>query len=340
MSGTNGKVPAIVLPPGFKLLLVTAPTLVAHLINWGLFGVLTVQAYIYYISFPKDHWRVKAVVALAYILEVVQTILSTHDAFRIFGIGWGNLEELDAVGLFWISIPILDSMISVLSQMVYTWRIYNLSRNFWLVIVIPAISLVQLGAGIYEGVVCLSLRGLADVPTQTYKLSIVWAGASALGEIVITCSMFYYLRKAKQATYVKRTTTLLTHVIKLTVETGFICAAVALSGLVVFILFPTTTCYQVFALCASKLISNCFVAVLNSRVHIVGGRNVYYETDLSMSVSELRAASRQSRGVTTMSFGENRTDGITVEVTRMDDMGLEMHSTGEHLDARKIDYGA
>ncbi|KAH8078748.1 hypothetical protein BXZ70DRAFT_658967 [Cristinia sonorae] len=316
--------------------------------NWGLFGVLTVQVYIYYISFPKDHWRLKSVVSLAYTLEIIQIILSTHDAFRVYGSGWGNLEELDSIGLVWISIPILDSMISSLSQMFYSWRIYTLSHNLWLVIVILTIALVELGAGIYEGVACLHLNGLTEIPIKTYKSTIVWAGAAALGEIVITCSMFYYLRKAKKDSHMKRTTTLLTHLIKLSVETGFICAAVALGGLILFVASPTTTCYEVFAICASKLFSNCFVAVLNSRVNIVGGRNASnsQEDTLSLEVSRMKAATRQfggtSLGTTTAGgigtgtgtgmtgryFGKKKSSGgITVEITRDTDMDidLEMH---------------
>ncbi|KAH8105086.1 hypothetical protein BXZ70DRAFT_919322 [Cristinia sonorae] len=333
MSGPNGTTS---FPLGFTPVTVTGPMLVAHLLNCGLLGVLTVQAYIYYIAFPRDHWRFKALVALAYALEIVQTMLSIHDAFRVYGSGWGNLNELDAIGLIWISIPILDSMISMLSEMFYTWRIYSLSRNLWLVVVILTISLVELGAGIYEGVACLRLNGLAEVPIKAYKLAIVWAGAAALAEIVITCSMFYYLREAKKESHVKRTTTLLTYLIKLSIETGFICAAVALAGLILFITSPTTTCYQVFALCASKLVSNCFVAVLNSRIDIVGGRNASDETDLAMSVSAMRDTTRQFGNMDTLApFGTNRTGAIKVEITR----DLEMHPSSMTLneDARKLE---
>ncbi|KAH8088900.1 hypothetical protein BXZ70DRAFT_498790 [Cristinia sonorae] len=332
--------------------MVTGPTLVGHLMNWGLFGVLTVQVYIYYISFPKDHWRLKGVVFFAYILEIIQIILSTHDAFRVYGSGWGNPQELDAIGLVWVSIPILDSLISSLSQMFYSWRIYTLSRNKWLVGVILMLALVELGAGIYDGVACLHLNSLIEIPTKTYKSTIVWTGAAALDEILITCSMFYYLRKAKKDSRTKRTISLLSHLIKLSVETGFVCAAVTIGGLILFVASPTTTCYEVFAICASKLFSNCFVAVLNSRVEIVGGRNAPAAEELEWAVSTgaatrksrtaaaergaagvLRSASMGAAGAGARVFGKKSVGslsrGITVEITTRRDTDvdlLEMHS--------------
>lgn len=48
--------------------------------------------------------------AFTYIIELLQTVLSTRDAFRNFGTGWGNMIELDAVGWLWFSVPVLGSV--------------------------------------------------------------------------------------------------------------------------------------------------------------------------------------------------------------------------------------
>ncbi len=52
----------------------------------------------------------KAIVACVYSLEVLQTCMSTVDSFRDFGTGWGNVAELDNVGLLWFSVPVLGSI--------------------------------------------------------------------------------------------------------------------------------------------------------------------------------------------------------------------------------------
>ena len=52
----------------------------------------------------------KAVVSGIFILEVVQVILTSHDAFRMFATGWGDPLQLDNVGLLWFSVPIMNAL--------------------------------------------------------------------------------------------------------------------------------------------------------------------------------------------------------------------------------------
>lgn len=65
---------------------------------------------VYYLAFPKDKPLPKAIVATCFVLEILQTTLSTRDAFRNFGTGWGNMIDLDAVGWLWFSVPVLGSV--------------------------------------------------------------------------------------------------------------------------------------------------------------------------------------------------------------------------------------
>ncbi|KIL57222.1 hypothetical protein M378DRAFT_88183 [Amanita muscaria Koide BX008] len=47
---------------------------VANLFNWLLYGVLTVQLYLYYLAFPNDRAWTKAAVYTVYVLETIQVI--------------------------------------------------------------------------------------------------------------------------------------------------------------------------------------------------------------------------------------------------------------------------
>ncbi|KAJ6592367.1 hypothetical protein B0H19DRAFT_919700, partial [Mycena capillaripes] len=84
--------------------------LVGNLLHWGLFGGLTVQLYIYYQAFPNDRLRIKYVVYAMYILELLQTVLITHDAFADLGFGFGDPSSLFQIRLGWFTVPILSSM--------------------------------------------------------------------------------------------------------------------------------------------------------------------------------------------------------------------------------------
>ncbi len=49
---------------------------------------------LYYLAFPKDRNFTKCLVYAIYIVEFVQTMLFTHDAFAMFGYGFGDIEAL------------------------------------------------------------------------------------------------------------------------------------------------------------------------------------------------------------------------------------------------------
>ena len=65
---------------------------------------------IYYLAFPNDRWFSKTIVCSAYVIETLQTVLATRDAFRNFGTGWGNMNDLDQVGWLWFSVPVMSSL--------------------------------------------------------------------------------------------------------------------------------------------------------------------------------------------------------------------------------------
>lgn len=54
-------------------------------------------------------------VIFIYVLELVQLVLATHDAFRIYATGWGRTQVLDDTGLIWLTIPILDGSSKLVS---------------------------------------------------------------------------------------------------------------------------------------------------------------------------------------------------------------------------------
>ncbi|TCD70886.1 hypothetical protein EIP91_001194 [Steccherinum ochraceum] len=247
---------------------VTENSLLGYLFDWGLFDI-------YHIAFPYDTWQRKSVVCTAYLLEFIQVILATHDAFRVYGSGWGVVPELDKIGLLWLNTPLFAGLISCLSQLFYAHRIYALSGNSVASAVISALAVTQATASVYGSVQVLLVGRLSILPTITiiYRLCIVWLGGAALCDSIITCCLFYYLYRAMKACSFRRTTTPLTRVIKLTVETGFICAAIGIASLILFVVSTHTFIYMTCMATIGKLYSNCLLAVLNSRVRILNGRN-------------------------------------------------------------------
>ncbi|TFK32051.1 hypothetical protein BDQ12DRAFT_635431, partial [Crucibulum laeve] len=260
--------PIIPIPPNIAQL--TGPLLLGHFFNWGLFGCLCIQTYIYYLSFPNDRKLPQVLVVVVFTIELLQTVLSTRDAFRNFGTGWGNFADLNEIGWLWFSVPVLGTVITTIAQMFFAWRIWILSKKLYLPVPIALICLVQCISGIWVGIWSHLIGVFSNVQHHTYKLTSIWLGGTALGDGIIAVSMIYYLTRSR--TGFQSTNLLITRIIRITVETGLICATFAILDLSFFLAFQDNNYHLAASVPLSKLYANSLLVVLNARVRIVGAR--------------------------------------------------------------------
>ncbi|THU87440.1 hypothetical protein K435DRAFT_762603 [Dendrothele bispora CBS 962.96] len=239
--------------------------------NWALLGTLSVQAYIYYLAFPNDRKYIKALAVFILCIEFVQTVLATIDAFRNFGYGWGNMISLNEVGILWLSVPAMTGIISCLAQLFYAWRIWILSQSYYIPVFVTLLALIQGASGIWTGVNAFHIGLFSEVLLENGTSTIVWLGGTALCDIIIAASMIYYLSRSRSG--FRATNAILSKLIRITVETGFITAALAVVDLSMFLAFEQANYHLTPSITLSKLYSNSLMTLLNSRVRIVGGRN-------------------------------------------------------------------
>ncbi|KAJ8487633.1 hypothetical protein ONZ45_g14258 [Pleurotus djamor] len=261
----------------------TGPLLLGHFFNWGLFGALIVQTYVYYLAFPNDRLLPKTIVYSVLVIEVLQTVLATRDAFRNFGTGWGNMIDLAEVGWLWFSVPVLGSIISCMSQFFFAWRIWVLSnRQLFLPACVTFLSLVQGVAGIWTGIYAHFIGVFSEVTKHTKNTTIVWLGGTALCDVIIAASMIYFLSKSR--TGFRQTNVLLTKLVRIVIETGLTCATFAVLDLILFLAFQETNYHLAPSVALSKLYSNSLLVVLNARVRMVNGRETRAATqDMTLS---------------------------------------------------------
>ncbi|KAH9479960.1 hypothetical protein JR316_0008557 [Psilocybe cubensis] len=99
-------------------------------LNWGLMGILFVQLYIYGYSFPNDPKFIKSLVFGLGVLEAIQTILATLDGYHWFAAGFGNVLTLNEPYISAFDSPFLDSIISLVVQFFFAYRIWVLTRSY------------------------------------------------------------------------------------------------------------------------------------------------------------------------------------------------------------------
>ncbi|PBK84760.1 hypothetical protein ARMGADRAFT_1169969 [Armillaria gallica] len=287
------------IPTGFPIAELTGPYIVGALLNWGLFGTLSVQLYLYYLAFPNDRRFVKYLVYGIYIIEFGQTMLVAHDAFAVFGYGFGDMDALTRINFFWLIGPIMSAIASCVGQVFYAYRIFIVSKSRIIPIFIICVSLTSSVTATMIGVEYYKVDNIAELNNRKTCIAVgVSCGATTLCDIVIAICMTYYLMRS--TTDLRRTRLLVTKIIRLTIETGCFTAVMALLSFVLFIAFPHKAFLVTPGLLVPKLYANTIYMVLNSRFQISGGRDTYMSpTDTSIStmmISDITSQSAEGTG--------------------------------------------
>ncbi|KAK0234580.1 hypothetical protein EDD85DRAFT_87570 [Armillaria nabsnona] len=251
----------------------TGPPLIRSFLGLILYGILCDQVYIYYISFPKDNLGYKTVVYLLWLAETVETVCNMISIFDAFCYNFGNVSELNDVHFSWFTIPILCGFVGCIAQLFYAWRMYTFSKKArWLCIILSMIAFTQFSAAIWCGIQTRNSARYSNLQKHSIRVMvIIWLGGSVLCDTAIAICMVYLLSRAQ--TGLKSTRILLSRLIRLSIETGTVTAAIAVVHLALYLSYNFNYS-TVPAHCLIKLYSNTVLAVCNSRMtrRIRGGR--------------------------------------------------------------------
>ncbi|KAF9467737.1 hypothetical protein BDZ94DRAFT_1155386, partial [Collybia nuda] len=206
--------------------------ILGHLASWGVQGILCVQAYQYYLAFPKDRLFIKVLVYTVFTLEVVQSILMTRDAFDTFVLGFADVFALNKIRLLWFSVPILGAIVGSICRVFLIYRLYILSRSWVPTSLAIMLALVAAVTALLTGAQFVTAWTFNHIhEDKSYVLVGLWNGSSAACDIMIAACMVYYLLHQKAD--FKRTHARITSLIVVTVETGIItgwfCSSVFVS---------------------------------------------------------------------------------------------------------------
>ncbi|KAF8470500.1 hypothetical protein DFH94DRAFT_685127 [Russula ochroleuca] len=215
------------------------PLLFGPLINWTLYGVLCIQIYVYSYNFPNDKLALKLLGEYSTLVDA----LTAADLHYWFIQGFGNVERLKDSHYAPIDIAIMHSIISLIVQEYFCYRIWTLNKRLSWLCVIIAISVVL---------------GRYAVSKPAYYL---WSLPSAFADILIAIAMTALLRQTTRVdsegqfpNYV------LLRVVRLTIETNTLTAGVAIASFVLYVAFPDEIYY-------TFTYSNTLLVSLNNRIY-------------------------------------------------------------------------
>ncbi|KAF9474945.1 hypothetical protein BDN70DRAFT_936271 [Pholiota conissans] len=244
------------------------PELIAILLNWGLFGVLSLQVYIYSQSFSTDKLALKSLVGVLYILEATQTFLMTQTVWSYFVSEEGKPED---IGVTWLSVWVVGGLVALLVQSFYAYRVSVFTRNKLIPGAIIMISIASFGGALGAAVLSIQAKTIDKLLDTTsligFPIIAFWAVSCALCDGLIAGLMCYYLRRNNPVGEFSRTQAIVAKLIRMTIETGLLTALT--STLILILYYPSSlkkfTYFLVPLAEHAKLYSTTMMAVLNNR---------------------------------------------------------------------------
>jgi len=255
--------------------MITGPTILGICFNWGFMGVTVVQLYYYFTNFKSDTKSIKALVYGLALLDILQTVMVTADAFHWFVYNYGNMDRLDDTFLNSWDVPLIDAVISLIVQVFYCWRIFVLRKSLVWPGLITVVSLTQCSFGIVTAVKANQLGKLSLIGSTKAKVAFqtVWLVGSAVADVAIAVVLSWTLLRARSKAF-STSHSLINRIVQLTVETNALTAGIAVVAVCVYLGVPAhTTLVVPPTAIIGKLYTNCLIAVLNNRPALVGMSN-------------------------------------------------------------------
>ncbi|KAK7052951.1 hypothetical protein VNI00_004271 [Paramarasmius palmivorus] len=257
------------------------PLLLGYMLNWGLYGALSVQVCTssssllvsvvdmespkdaYWISFPEDRRIPQALVYTIYVLETAQTISLTCDAFQQFVFGFSDPASINNSQNSWLNACIVDGIVALLYQVFFANRIRVLRpKNKVIPGIIVLFSIAQLVGAI--GTAVATKRAPAFSQEIDIGFPHVWLACAAAADILIALTTVHAL--SSYDTSFKETRDVVRRFKLLAMETNSLIAVMDILPVILYHFYPDRNYYLTPGLVVAKLYSNSLLAIFNARV--------------------------------------------------------------------------
>ncbi|KAJ7083072.1 hypothetical protein B0H15DRAFT_889337 [Mycena belliarum] len=251
------------------------------LLSSVLWGVTTIQVYIYVTTSNKDPLWTKAIVYLVWSLESFHTIFIWIYLYRLTVTFYGIPTVLEKTHWTLDTSSFFDGIIGTMVQMFFAYRIRAFSKSWSITLISWTGALLNLACTM--GVTILSESLSLPVTVFTARFGWIIEASLTLSLIVdiINTTMFSY-HLFRQRTGFKGTDVVLEKLVSWTMETGLVTMIAAAVELIFFKVTSSTALWIAVSFFSAKLYSNSLLAILNSRSLIARSLPVSAQTDTNV----------------------------------------------------------
>ncbi|KIK66444.1 hypothetical protein GYMLUDRAFT_239394 [Collybiopsis luxurians FD-317 M1] len=225
-----------------------------------LFGITTLQVYLYYHHYRRDSRLHKIAVAVLWTLDLVHLILIVHAVYHYAIKGFGDVTKLAFV-VWSVKAQVTINVIIIL---LYAYRVWILGGYHHGVLGYIVALIVAGGFGIgaalaYKIYTIDTFQGLQPV---SWAIDASLATSTAI-DFTIAAAMCYYLHKSRGAG--SRLNSRISTVMQYSLSSGLFTSACSLSTLFTYTLMPDNLVFLSLQFLSTKFYAGSFLAMLNAR---------------------------------------------------------------------------
>ncbi|EAU80310.2 hypothetical protein CC1G_13242 [Coprinopsis cinerea okayama7 len=230
-----------------------------------LYGILTLQAHVYYQQYKQDRWQFRVLVPLIWLFDLGHTFCINAEIYKATVTNWGQPEKLYPFPFLGASTAI-GGTITFLAQGFFSFRVYRALRKPWNFV----------GAGTFVvalfrliGSIVLAVLGVRAPTIDAYRndhgwLAITLLVLGAIIDLVVAGSLLFYFYGKREKVFA-RSSDIVDRVIQFTLCTGLLPSVSAVVMVIVYNVDSDAMIWLAIYTCLAKLYSNSVLASLNSR---------------------------------------------------------------------------
>ncbi|KAF8890821.1 hypothetical protein CPB84DRAFT_1391207 [Gymnopilus junonius] len=239
------------------------------LICYRLYGLTSLQTYLYYVSYPNDRQTTKLLVASIWLLDTVHFALISLTVYFYLVTNYFNPAGLvDGHWSLFVSV-ILNSIIACVVQSFFVGRIFRLCGpriKWWIATGLGLLVFCHFAFGIETVIFMFIKKELSRIPEINLFAATPFAIFAVLSDIVIAGFLCYLLHGSR--TGFRRTDAIVTTLIIYAINRCLLTSVVAVIEVIVFSVMPHSLWFVAIDFVIGKLYANSLLATLNSRASV------------------------------------------------------------------------
>ncbi|GLB44551.1 hypothetical protein LshimejAT787_1701780 [Lyophyllum shimeji] len=229
-----------------------------------LLGLVTIQAFTYFRTYPNDPKGIKLLVAVVWALLSAHTLISTFALYRRTVTNYGRISDLQQNPEGMCATFPLSGLIGAIVQSFFAWRLYRLSGWIKIAIICWTLSVVRLGSLLAISVMTCRAASLHEFQEHWVWLVFFALSVSAFLDFMIAGSMSYCLW-SRRGDFFKHSQPALDRLIAWTIQTGALTSISSILMLILYAVFQTNWAWMAAYMIIGGMFANYLLASLNAR---------------------------------------------------------------------------